>query len=117
MDKSSIKIKFFLIFLVVLFIVGAYLFVPAFINIQQEVQDQETQQNFEIDQILMKVLIKSNESLSRSLRIINTGENTLHLTVRPSSSLDYIVTVSEVYSTLTPGQTKVLQLDFNSKIA
>jgi len=47
---------------------------------------------------------------------MNTGENTLHLTVRPSSSLDYIVTVSEVYFTLTPGQTKVLQLDFNSKI-
>ena len=76
---------------------------------------EEKKAPFEVDQILIKVLIKSGEFITKELRIMNTGEKEATIDVWAENLLD-IVSIAESSFTLKLGQTKALNLYFSSSV-
>ena len=76
-------------------------------------QSQKSEPNFDVDQILLKVLVKSGDYLQKQIRVMNTGNNPASINVELPSISD-IVSADSTYFTLKPGQTKVVTLNFSS---
>ena len=74
---------------------------------------QET--DFDIDQILLKVLVKSNEFIEKQVRIMNTGSKQEGINVEISGLSD-IIKIDSSSFTIKPGQTKVVSLNLSSYI-
>lgn len=69
--------------------------------------------DFDIDQILLKILIKSDEFVIKQVRIMNTGDQQTTINVEVFGLLEIVKADSAVF-TLKPGQTKVVSLNFSS---
>jgi hypothetical protein len=72
--------------------------------------------DFEVDQILLKVLIRSNEFIEKQIRVMNTGGGASTISVEILGLYDLVKIDSESF-TIRPGQTKVVNLNFSSYIA
>jgi len=72
--------------------------------------------DFEIDQILLKVLIRQSESIEKQLRVTNIGSGPSSLSVDVQELSDLVNADSKDF-TIKPGQTKILILNFSSFIA
>lgn len=70
---------------------------------------------FKVDQLLVKVLIKSNESFKSPLNIMDISDKEIPITLEPKYLSD-IASLSENSFTLKPGQTKTVYIDFRSLI-
>jgi uncharacterized protein (UPF0335 family) len=70
---------------------------------------------FKVDQLLIKVLIKSNESFVSPVNIMDISDEEITVTVEPLYLSD-IASVSESQFTLKPGQTKTIYINFRSLI-
>ncbi len=71
---------------------------------------------FDIDQILIKVLIRSNEYIEKQIRIMNTGNELTKIDVE-ALGLEDLVKIDSNSFALKPGQTKVVALNFSSYIS
>ncbi|MBI2659622.1 hypothetical protein HYX07_00495, partial [Candidatus Woesearchaeota archaeon] len=71
--------------------------------------------DFEIDQILLKVLIRSNEFIEKQVRIMNIAGNPIGIDMI-ASGLGDIVKIDSSSFTIKPGQTKIVTLSFLSVI-
>ncbi len=71
--------------------------------------------DFDVDQILLKVLVKSSESLEKQVRVMAIGNEQAGLSLDIYGLKD-LVKVSENSFTINPGQTKIINLDFYSVI-
>ena len=107
------KPLFFLILVLVLILIlgGSLFFLQNRAYLIKKVRLQEP--DFDIDQILLKVLIKSKEFVGRQVRIMNTGNQKTDINVEVFGLLD-IVNLDSTSFTLNPGQTKVVNLNFSS---
>ncbi|MBI2647317.1 hypothetical protein HYW99_02470, partial [Candidatus Woesearchaeota archaeon] len=72
--------------------------------------------DFDIDQILLKVLVKSGEFIEKQLRVMNTGNDAATINVEVSGLSDLIKIDSSSFK-LKPGQTKIVSLNLSSFIA
>ncbi|MBI3035927.1 hypothetical protein HYY71_06415 [Candidatus Woesearchaeota archaeon] len=110
------KPLFFLILVLLLILVfGASLFLLQ--NKSYLIKKVKSQQaDFDIDQILLKVLIKSNEFIEKQVRIMNTGSEQAAISIEVYGLSDIIKTDSPSF-VIKPGQTKVVNLNFSSYIA
>ncbi|MBI2649859.1 hypothetical protein HYX04_00935 [Candidatus Woesearchaeota archaeon] len=69
--------------------------------------------DFDIDQILLKVLVKSNEFIEKQLRVMNTGNSLSKINIEVSELSD-IVKIDSASFALNPGNTKIVALNFSS---
>ncbi|MBW2976445.1 hypothetical protein KY347_03290, partial [Candidatus Woesearchaeota archaeon] len=70
---------------------------------------------FKVDQLLLKVLIKSNESFRIPVNIMDISDGKIDVAIEPRY-LSNIVSLSESSFTLEPGETKTVYVDFSSTI-
>ena len=66
---------------------------------------------FEIDQILIKVLVKSEESIEKEIRVMNVGNDESNVIIEVMGLSD-IVSVLDKEFTSKQGQTKIVGLNF-----
>lgn len=107
------KPLFFLILVLVLVLIfGGLLFLLQNKSyLIKKVKAQEP--DFDVDQILLKVLIKSNEFIEKQARIMSTGKEPATINV-DILGLSDIVKADSASFTIKPGQTKVLNMNFSS---
>ncbi|MBI2654523.1 hypothetical protein HYX02_07010 [Candidatus Woesearchaeota archaeon] len=107
------KPLFFLILvLILILILGGSLFVmqnKAFLEKKVVLQ----QPDFEIDQILLKVLVKSGEFIEKQIRVMNVGGSATGIDVL-AQDLDDIIKIDSPSFSIKPGQTKIVTLNFSS---
>ncbi len=101
---NSHKIKLFALLIVTLLLAGG-LALPA----------EADNLPFEVDQLLIKTLIKSGDVGGTTLKITNTGSKSTSYNIEVFG-LKEIVTVSELEFALKPGQSKTLNIEFRSQI-
>ena len=68
---------------------------------------------FDVDQILLKVLVKSGESISKELRVMNVAQKDITAKIGFSGIRD-IAYVEEPEFSIKPGQTKIVPISFAS---
>ncbi|MBI2547044.1 MAG: hypothetical protein HYW23_01200 [Candidatus Aenigmarchaeota archaeon] len=74
---------------------------------------RQQQPNFEVDQILLKILVRSSEFVEKQVRIMNTGAEPTTIQVEALGLLD-IVKIDSSAFTLKSGQTKIVTVNFSS---
>ena len=72
--------------------------------------------DFEVDQMLVKVLVKKGEAYSTSLKVMNIGKDDTRFNITVSGVEDMVSISADSFS-LKPGQTKLLKLDFDSVLS
>jgi len=108
--KKPLKFLIFLLLLSLITISGFYFYKNNYIN---QLPQGTTTDSFEIDQLLIKVLIKDNEYLEKNIRITNTGNNQIALTLEVSGIED-IVIIKEKEFTLSSKETKTIPINLTS---
>jgi len=68
---------------------------------------------FDVDQIIIKVLLKEEEFLARQIKITNSASKELDFSLN-APALDQIVDIKEKEFNLKPGQTKTIVLNFTT---
>ena len=107
------KPLFFLILaLLLILILGGSLFLLQNKSVLLK-QSQKSEPDFDVDQILLKVLVKSGDYLEKQIRVMNTGNEPTSIAIEISSVSD-IVSVDSASFSLKPGQTKIVALNFSS---
>ncbi|MBI4143552.1 hypothetical protein HY487_01565, partial [Candidatus Woesearchaeota archaeon] len=109
------KPLFFLILVLMLILIlgGSLFLLQNKSYLIKKVKSQEA--DFEIDQILLKVLIRSNEFIEKQVRIMNIADKAAGIDVF-TSGLEDIVKIDSSSFIIKPGQTKVVNLRFLSAI-
>ena len=103
-----------IVFLAVLLIIISALFFIQNRNIVLSMEAaKESTAPFEVDQILIKVLVKADEYIEKELRAMNVGNEEVPMDVFASGISD-IVKVLDSSFTIKPGQTKIVRLNFSS---
>src|SRR3989344_1679888 len=69
--------------------------------------------DFEIDQILLKILVRSGEFIEKQLRVMNIGNSESPISIEVSELYDLVRADSNSF-VLKPGQTKIVSLNFSS---
>ena len=110
--KVRKPLVFIILALVLMLILGGSLFYlqnKAYLSKKVSLQ----QPDFSIDQILLKVLVRSGEFIEKQVRIMNTGNDVAGIDVTANGLLD-IVRIDSPSFSLKPGQTKIVALNFSS---
>ncbi|MBU4072487.1 MAG: hypothetical protein KJ773_09980, partial [Candidatus Thermoplasmatota archaeon] len=107
------KSRFYLVIFIVLIIL--FLIVMIFPQDNLNQTNSETSPRFEIDQSLLKILVKSDEIATVNMRIMNVDDNVIGIAVQPSFSMEDIVTTSDAVFDIKPGQTKIVKLAISGK--
>ncbi len=103
---------FLIIVLILILILGSTLFLlqnRAYFTEKVRLREPD----FDIDQILLKVLVRSNEFLEKQLRVMNTGNEPSTINAEVLGLAD-IIKIDAPSFTIKPGQTKVVTLTFSS---
>ncbi len=114
MEKKKRGLKLVLLFFAIAFILalaGTFLFTKA--RTQNTPLIEKSIPPFKVDQILIKVLIKEDESMARPINIMNTYTEDLDIEIRHQYLLD-MVSVSDSNFVVRPGQTKTVQINFRA---
>ena len=87
------------------------------ILLQQQIPKQEAAAgasgaSIDVDQILIKVVVKQGEFISRPVRISNRGLNAEHISIQAAGA-EGLIKIPEQQFLLQPGQTKILFLRFS----
>src|SRR3989344_5916707 len=104
----------FLTLILIAVALGAFLFVQNQYSAAEEIPASK-EAALEVDQLLMKILIREGEFITKSLRVMNSGSDFTNVEAG-TIGLPDIVTISEPFFGLRPGQTKVLDLTLGSTI-
>ena len=107
------KPLFFLILILILILIlgGALFFIQNKAYLINKVTLQEP--DFDVDQILIKVLVRSGEFIEKEVRIMNTGDKPISIDAVSILPGD-IVKIDSASFSLKPGQTKIASLNFSS---
>ncbi|MBI3026524.1 hypothetical protein HYY70_00270 [Candidatus Woesearchaeota archaeon] len=109
------KPLFFLILvLVLILILGSSLFFlqnKAYLIKKVKLQEAD----FDIDQILLKVLIKSGELIEKQVRVMNTGSYSADININVFVVDDIVKSDASSFA-IKPGQTKIVNLKFTSSV-
>ena len=103
---------FLIVILLLILILGSSLFLlqnKAYIINKVKVQEPD----FDIDQILLKVLIRSSEFVEKQIRIVNIGSDAITINSEITGLSD-IVSINPSSFAIKPGQTKIVVLNFSS---
>lgn len=98
---------------VLLIIVSSLFFLQNKSIISDRIVAEESTVPFEIDQILIRVLVKKDEFLEKELRVMNLGNNEKVFRVE-AIGLSGITDVLDNEFIIKPGQTKIVRLNFSS---
>ncbi|MDP6548361.1 MAG: hypothetical protein QF917_05420, partial [Candidatus Woesearchaeota archaeon] len=98
---------------VLLIIVSSLFFLQNKSIISDRIVAEESTVPFEIDQILIRVLVKKDEFLEKELKVMNLGNNEKVFRVE-AIGLSGITDVLDNEFTIKPGQTKIVRLNFSS---
>ena len=110
--KKSLEVT--IVFLTVLLIIISALFFIQNRNLAlSRIAVEESIIPFEIDQILIKVLVREDEYIEKELRVMNVGSEEQTVSIEPPGIFD-IVKVLDQDFTIKPGQTKIVRLNFSS---
>jgi hypothetical protein len=109
--KSSKLLPLALVILVLAILFGATLL---FSRVDLNGNSYE-ESRIELDHSLVKVLLNKGGSTSQELRVMNVGDDVESISV--SSNLGGLLSLSDSSFEISPGQTKVLTLEFSSAIA
>ncbi|MBI2541339.1 hypothetical protein HYV80_01340 [Candidatus Woesearchaeota archaeon] len=106
------KPLFFLILVLMLIVIlGSLLF---FMQNRSYIFKSKMQEpDFDMDQILLKVLIKHREFIEKQLRVMYTGTDSVSINVA-ALGLEDIIKIDSPDFTLKPGQTKIIAISFSS---
>ncbi|MBI2658146.1 hypothetical protein HYX08_05630 [Candidatus Woesearchaeota archaeon] len=109
------KPLFFLILMLILILIlgGSLFLLQNKSYLVGKVRQQDP--GFEVDQILLKVLIRSTEFIEKEIRVMNTGSEPANIAIEVSGLSD-IVSIDSSSFTIKPGQTKTVKLNFSSII-
>ncbi len=107
--KWSVIVPVFMILIFV--ILGGIFFLNNGYDFDVQVIEES---NVDVDQVLMKVMLKDSDTLVKELRVMNTGDSSEEVLV--SSNMGDMVVFSEEFFSIEPGQTKVLQVGFRSYV-
>ncbi len=112
--KHRIRRPLFFIILVLILILisGSLLFFmqnKAYIIKKVKLQ----QPDFDVDQILLKVLVKSKESLQKEIRVTNTGSEQASINIE-ALGLNDIIKIDSPFFEISPSQTKIVSLNFST---
>ena len=110
--KKPLKVTIVLLFLL-LVITSILFFVQNRAIVLSKIAAEENIASFEVDQILIKVLVKAGESLEKELRVMNVGNDGRTISIDAEGISD-IVTVLDKEFVIKPGQTKIVRLNFSS---
>mgnify|MGYP001234521364 CR=1 FL=1 len=98
---------------ILLIIISALFFIQNRGLVLSRVAAEEYQVPFEVDQILIKVLVREDEYIGKELRVMNVDEEEQIISVEVAGVSD-IVDVLDKEFTIKPGQTKIVRLNFSS---
>ena len=112
--RGKKPLEVMIVFLVALIIIISALFFIQNRNlVLSKVASEESQIPFEVDQILIKVLVKADEYIEKQLRVMNVDDTDKTIAVDVSGLFD-VVDVLDKEFTIKPGQTKIVRLNFSS---
>ncbi|MBU3905041.1 MAG: hypothetical protein KJ906_02755 [Nanoarchaeota archaeon] len=80
-----------------------------------EAKSVEDSLEFEVDQTLLKILVKNDETTSVNLRVMNVDDEIIGIAIQPSYSMEDIVSISDISFDIKPGQTKIVKLTISGK--
>ena len=100
-----------LVLLLILILGGSLFFLQNKSYLIKKVNAQEP--DFEIDHILLKVLVRSGEYIEKEIRIMNIGNSQIAVNIE-SSGLSDLVKIDSSEFTIKPGQTKIVTLNISS---
>jgi len=110
--KKSLEVA--IVFLtVLLIIISALFFIQNRNLVLSKIAAEEAKVPFEVDQILIKVLVKEKESIEKELRIMNIHEDEQAMRIE-TKEISHLVDVLDREFTIKPGQTKIVRLNFSS---
>ena len=112
--KGKKPLEVAIVFLIALLIIISALFFIQNRNIVlSRLAVEESMIPFEVDQILIKVLVKADEFIEKELRIMNveSKEQTIQI---DALGISDIIDVLDGEFTIKPGQTKIVKLNFSS---
>jgi len=98
---------------VLLIIIFALFFIQNRNLVLSRIAAEESTVPFEVDQILIKVLVREDEYIGKELRVMNVGGEDQTITVEAIGISD-IVNVLDKEFTIKPGQTKIVRVNFSS---
>ncbi len=110
--KRSLEVA--IVFLTaLLIIISALFFIQNRNLVLSKIAAEEAKVPFEVDQILIKVLVKEKEYIEKELRVMNVEgrEQTIQIA---SAEISHLVNVLDREFTIKPGQTKIVRLNFSS---
>ena len=110
-EKRGVKWLVVVPLLIVILLVGlgGYMFLNGGYDFSVDVVEESS---IDVDQVLMKVMLKDSDTLVKELRVMNTGDLVEEVSV--SSNMGDMVAFSEESFSIEPGQTKVLDVGFRS---
>ncbi|MBW2976111.1 hypothetical protein KY347_01545 [Candidatus Woesearchaeota archaeon] len=113
-ERGKKPLEVMIVFLIVLLIIISALFFIQNRNIVlSRISAEEAAVPFEIDQILIKVLVKADEHIGKELRVMNVGNEEKTIMV-DTPGVSELVEVLDKEFKIKPGQTKIVRLNFSS---
>ena len=110
--KKPLKATIFILFLLLMLISGMFFLQNRAIVISK-ITSEENADPIEIDQILIKVLIRSGEFLEKELRVMNVGPEEKEVEIE-AKGLDGILKIIDNRFSVKPGQTKIVRINFST---
>jgi len=98
---------------VLLIIISALFFIQNRNLVLSKIAAEEAAVPFEVDQILIKVLVKEKEFIEKELRVMNVHEDEQTIRIE-TKEISHLVNVLDKEFTIKPGQTKIVRLNFSS---
>tara|TARA_Y100000310_G_scaffold292363_1_gene321053 strand:- start:4786 stop:8196 length:3411 start_codon:yes stop_codon:yes gene_type:complete len=112
-NSKRIFVVVFLLFLIILFSGSFYTIFTERSADKGSFAGDDIATKIDVDQILIKVLIKSKEFLNRTIRVMNIGDDVSDIEIMVKGVED-IVSVSDNSFILKPGQTKRVDTTFSA---
>ena len=110
--KKSLEVA--IVFLtVLLIIISALFFIQNRNLVLSKIAAEEAKVPFEVDQILIKVLVKEKEFIEKELRVMNVHEEEQTIRIE-AKEISHLVDVLDKEFAIKPGQTKIVRLNFSS---
>src|SRR3989338_948880 len=110
--KKSLEVA--IVFLtVLLIIISALFFIQNRNLVLSKIAAEEAKVPFEVDQILIKVLVKEKEFIEKELRVMNVHEEEQSIRIE-AEEISHLIDVLDKEFTIKPGQTKIVRLNFSS---
>ncbi len=99
--------------MLLLIIISSLFFIQNRSLVLSKIVAEESAVPFEIDQILIKVLVKANEYVEKELRVMNVGDGEKNVNI-DVSGISGIVNVLDKSFPIKPGQTKIVRTNISS---